>query len=426
MTFSLNFKSLNWKVIVLFVLILFYSGLMIIWSSDKIFPIYYGGDYLAFWSAGKLADEKGFSAIYNVADLQIIQVQVLESLGFPENGIGVAYSPIPAPIFSLFMIPFKYLSRINIEVGFWIWSVLNILILTIYFIIFLRAISSENTSFGKVLIPFLLLASFLVFDTLVNGQLNVLLVLSCGEFVRNAIKKKPLLSGIWLSGMLIKPQVLILIVPILFIQRYWKALFGFVSSSVIVIFSSLALSGWSGIKALLGLWTEYSAGMATNAPESMINWRMIGVYINSYLGSPYGWIIAIIGILITLVAVYFLIRRRTEFGSPEWVFVILGVMSATLAVTWHAHAHMAVVIIPLLLYAAINKWLPEKYVVAWAGITPIAWIIVLILGAAVQLVSRTTILDYQRLVLALSGFIVNLLIFGLVDKVILRKNAQRI
>ena len=41
-----------------------------------------------------------------------------------------------------------------------------------------------------------------------------------GEFIRSSLNKKPVLSGIWLAGLLLKPQLLILIVPIILLMRY--------------------------------------------------------------------------------------------------------------------------------------------------------------------------------------------------------------
>jgi len=412
---GLNFKGLNWKVILLFGITLFYASLVVIWSKEKTSPFHYGGDYLAFWSTGRLADEKGFTAIYSTADLKAIQVGVLEGLGFPKNGSEVFYTTLPAPYFSIFMLPFIFLSRLDIQSSYLLWTILNFLLIVGYLTIFLKKIS-PLVGAGRKILVLLLLVSFPVFDNLVNGQLNVLLLLCCGEFIRNAVKRRPFPAGIWLGGMLLKPQVLVLILPVLLIQRQWKVIWGFMISSLAVVGSSTLLSGIGGMVAYARLLTGWGEGNSVTAPKVMINWRMVAAHTNTYLGSPVGWIIAGVGCMLTLTVLFIVLRRRREFGSSEWVSAMLAVMAATLAVTWHAHAHMAVVIIPLLLYTSANELLPDGNVVTWAALTPAAWLGFLGVGLALQQILRVNILDFQGLIVAVSGFIANLLIMFYVFK----------
>ncbi|MEN6298709.1 MAG: glycosyltransferase family 87 protein [Anaerolineaceae bacterium] len=413
---ALKFKGMNWKAILLFGLAIFFSFLIISWTLEKDSPTHYGGDYLAFWSAGKVADQFGFSMIYNLDKLKAFQSRVFETLSSQSGSNLTLITTLPAPFFSVFMVPFKYLSRIEIEKSYWIWVGINLLILFAYLVFFLKNVFPEKKFYENAIILLLLLASFPVFDNLVNGQLNIFLVVCCGEFIRNAVKKKPWIAGLWLGGMLLKPQVLILLLPILLIQRNWKALYGFMLSSLVIVGSSTLLSGVDGMIAYARLLTGWSEGNSVTAPEAMINWRMIAVYINTIFGSPYGWVLAGVGVVLTLAAVYFLLKKRIEFGTSEWVLTMLGVMSATLAVTWHAHAHMAVVIIPLLLYAVANRTLPEKYALIWVGLTPAAWLGFVVLGAVLQQTVDVNILNYQGMVVAISGFAANLLILGFVYK----------
>ena len=122
-----------------------------------------------------------------------------------------------------------------------------------------------------------MLLSFPVIVSLTEGQVEVFLVVCMGEFIRYALNKKPLLSGIWLGGLLLKPQLLIIIIPILMIQKNWKVLMGFFASSGVIIGSSFILSGTKGMRSLIDLWIRFSAGIATSSPERMINWRMVAV-----------------------------------------------------------------------------------------------------------------------------------------------------
>jgi hypothetical protein len=242
--------------------------------------------------------------------------------------------------------------------------------------------------------------------SLTEGQGEVFLIICMGEFIRYALKKKPLASGIWLGGLLLKPQLLIIIIPILIIQRNWKVLKGFFASSAVIIGSSLILSGYNGMKSLIDLWTRFSAGIATSSPERMINWRMLALNLNSSLG----WVIAIMGIVLTILAVYFLVKNNYIYGTSHWVISMLGIFSATLAITWHSHYHMAVVLIPFLIYCSLSQMLTEKVVLFWAIVTPVILIAVTIIELVVLFLTKMKINDFRPMLFGFSGFFSNLVI----------------
>jgi len=349
--FLAKYKRLNWKLLALLTITLVYIGMIVIMVSDDKSPIHYGGDYLAFWSAGKIADEISYSEIYDLEKLKIVQVSELKLLGFLESGSENKFAPLPAPYFSFFVVPFQLLSRISVSAGYWLWNLLNLCVLLGYLNFFCRRVLlSSNTQFSTVTYLVLVIASFPVFDNFLNGQVNILMLVCLGEYVRNATLKKPLISGIWLAGLLLKPQLLIIIIPIILFTRSWKTFFWFSIASTTIIGTSFILSGVTGNISLIKLWLGYGIVIPSAAPEAMINWRMIGVYLNSLLASNYfGWIIAGIGSVITILAVLPIMRRFPISASSECVITITGVFSATLAVTWHSHHHMALVLIPLLI-----------------------------------------------------------------------------
>jgi len=135
-----NLKLGNWKNLLLFVIICFFSiylFLTFIYGSV-------GDDYLAFWSAGKIADLKGYSEIYNLTELRSVQRQVrIESGGMAKTD-DLPFSPTPVPYFSFFILPFQFLSRISVMAGYRIWTFLNLALLMGYLIFFLRRFTPES------------------------------------------------------------------------------------------------------------------------------------------------------------------------------------------------------------------------------------------------------------------------------------------
>ena len=148
---------------------------------------------------------------------------------------------------------------------------------------------------------------------------------------------------------------------------------GFFASPGIILAISLQLSGLTGMRAPINLWTNYSDGVAPIVPEIMINWRMVGVNINNLLNTSLGWVITGLGTILTILAVSFLIKHIPSYGSSEWVMKLMGVFVAALAITWHAHYHMAMVLVPFMVYALVNKLVPDKWILFWGITTPVVF-----------------------------------------------------
>lgn len=408
---SLKMGKFGWKPWVIAALASFYISIFFLVTSQSTFPDY-GVDYFAWWSAGKTADTQGYSKIYDIDLLRNVQTEELKQLGMIRDNQEIHIIPNTAPLFSFFIVPFQFLSRMSSRTGYWIWTTLNFLLLIGYLLFFLKKIQPEKESQKRdILILLLLIASYAVFSNIGLGQVQVLLVICLGEFIRNASNKRPLVSGLWLGLLLLKFQLLIIIIPVLLLKRDWESLKGFGISCLVILSASLALSGISGMISLFNLLTNRYIGTATSNPDVMINWRMIGVNFNSWFGSPLGWIVAGIGIFLTLLAIYLLIRNRISIGSPEWIMVMVGVFSATIAVSWHSHYHLEMILIPFLLFASSRNLIKERMILFWVVMTPITWLIFLI----VSLIASSSGIDisrYQGVVIGISGFIPNVILLS--------------
>ena len=402
-----NFKYENWKNLIIAAIICFYFiDFIATFGNGEI-----GSDYLGYWSVGKIADEKGYSEIYDFNILKSVQLQGRKELGFPDKINDPSFSPIIVPYFSFFVLPFQLISRIGIIYSFWTWTIINLIILIGYLVYFIRrTIPESDTEISGLKLLILMLISWPVFFNIVCGQIEVFLLICTGEFLRNAVLKKPVLSGIWLGGLLLKPQLLIIIVAIFLIMRNWKVLAGFIASSGIIVMTSLLISGFDGMKALINLWTKFSDSVPSFAPQIMINWRMIGLNLNNNFNTSFGWAFTGLGIFLTIAVVYFMVKQNPPFGSPKWVMVMLGVFSATLAITWHSHYHMAMILIPFLIYASINRKLPEGRIFFWVIATPVATFGMLVVRLLILVILKVYIEYYDGMAIGLFGFIVNLAI----------------
>lgn len=424
-TSSLNFSFVDRKVLLLIFAIIFYLSFF--------FPSFLSGDllkhmsvdYPGYWSVGKIADEQGYSKIYDPKLLDQVQKSVYLHLKEINSPVADYIGPVPVPYFSVFMIPFQFLSRFPPENTVWLWNFINLLSFAFYLIYFIRQTSTEQgiSRDNLTLVIFLLFSWAVIINTL-SGQVGAFMCICTGEFIRNAFRHKPILSGLWLGGLLIKPQTLILILPFLLLNRDWNALKGFGLSAFVILSISYGLSGLNGMRDLFNLLIRYSAGMETNAVEAMVNWRMIGLLINTYFQTNFGWVATAAGTVLTLIPIWYLSKQKTEFGSPRWVLSVFGVFLATCLVTWHSHYHMMMLLIPLFIYTVQHKLLPEKYLIWWVVITPLTIITSYLLDIYTPIV-QNFFQDNYLSVLAISGLLVNLIIlFRIAPIVVPRTGAQ--
>jgi hypothetical protein len=237
-------------------------------------------------------------------------------------------------------------------------------------------------------------------------------MICAGEFIRNSPSKKAFIAGLWLGGWLLKPQLLIIILPLLIISRSFKVLKGFMLSSLLILATSFLMVGKHGFINLKDIILGSSSGGATSASEAMTNWRMLGTHI-AYLTSQIpGDIIMIAGSLITAGVAIYVFRKK--ISDPNQLMIAsLGIFAATCAATWHAHLHMSIILIPPMLYLSIKYRLYQRLFILWV-VTPVlfqmfGYLIISLIGIED---SPTNTLNSILFIRGFPGLILNLVLFG--------------
>jgi hypothetical protein len=145
-----------------------------------------------------------------------------------------------------------------------------------------------------------------------------------GEIFRALIKSKSLKAGLWLGGWLFKPQLLILILPILLFKKRWKMLLGFFISLLFVFTISYGLIGKEGFLRLFDILVNSSQGGASSNPQGMMNWRMIGINLANYFNSNIRLGIIITGSLVTTIVTFLVFLKKSPEENPVivwWIFM---------------------------------------------------------------------------------------------------------
>jgi hypothetical protein len=223
-----------------------------------------------------------------------------------------------------------------------------------------------------------------VYQTIFYGQVNLLLVIAVGEFIRALLSKKPFLAGIWLAGLLIKPHLLILILPFLLIQRQFKALGGFTVAALGVGGASLALVGWEGLIQLKDAVLAAAVGGVSSNPMFMMNWRMLGIYLSSFMQPIVGDVFTIVLSGLTALFPLIVFRKKMTSDDPRLLTALLAVLAATTLIAPHAHTHTAVILLPLLVVLFLRGELPRKQLYFWAFFPTIVNFCLYLLGAAIK------------------------------------------
>jgi hypothetical protein len=319
----------------------------------------------------------------------------------------VPSATVVLPMFYLpvFILPFQVLALIPIVFSFWIWTLINLVALGIYVRFFIKQIPSSMSK--RILL--MILIAFPVFQNFYAGQINLLLLVAVGEFIRAVLHDKQYRAGIMLALLLLKPQSLILLLPMLLIQRNWKALVGFSTASSVLLLGSFGLIGMKGLNNFMDSWLVESLTNPTVAPENMMNWRMIASRLGAFTIPALGWTVAVIGIIGTLLVVYYLWRKQIFPDSPKYALVLFGTLAATNVLAWHSHAHMAIVLIPVLIYLYAKGFLPPRILFIWSFLPLITLLVGLLWFVFVSLLSRFTLPPtLADFLLALGLFIQNL------------------
>ncbi len=355
-----------------------------------------GMDFRAFWSAGIIASTFGYKEVYNLELMEEIQANIIH--------LSASISPFEVAPVSILPVFFPVLQLVALFppiTSFLLCTSINFFSTFFYTLFLFNSFKIPKSG----LLALMGLLSFPSFLNIYWGQINLPLMICVGEFIRNLYKKRELEVGLWLGGLILKPQLLILIGPVLFFQRKWRLLSGFLLTIILMLLASLILGKLEGMLAFVDTILKFSTGLPTNAPGNMMNWRMIGERLDMFLPTQISWVIASTGMVTTLIMVFLLWRRQVKTDTNTFIIAFTGTMTGTLAVTWHSHPAMAMILIPLLIYIFCRNQLLAPLFYSWFLGLPI---IMLILTTVIF----TSGLTKYNLVAAIPGLF--MLIFNLI------------
>ena len=410
-TKRLPFKNLSresWQnLIIIVILFLIVLSFVVLFINSEMCEIL-GVDYCAFWSGGRVMNERSIADVYNLSVLTHYQQKTYTLANISPTSIEV----FPLPYLPVFIMPFSLLSLIHLPYSYLVWTFINLIGFFLYLQFFTRKLIGRSLS---IRLGFLILLSLPMITNVREGQLNIWLGICAGEFLRAFLSGKHYAAGLWLGGWLLKPQLLVVMIPFLIVRRSFKVFLGFITAAFALVLVSLGLIGFDGFFNLANILLMSSEGNAASYTQFMMNWRMVGWHLASVTTSSIGLALSIIGSIITIGASLFFFSKPVNRNPIKTALAFLGISAATTVATWHVHIHTAIILLPPMIYLLMKNHFNKNIFLTWVILPTSAMLLSYILLILIEVGLIFTSITDSTLIRAFGGvnmLIFNLLIFG--------------
>lgn len=329
-----------------------------------------GADFIAFYAAGRVAQEYGFSRTYEPGLQQAVQEAVV---GFPlVQGQVLLYNhpPLLHPILRLLVTP-------NYVASFHRWIALLIVIYIISLVVLSKIVESSGMKPGAIrLVAISSLLFLFLYFSLLNGQDTALVFLGAAIWLYGLITGQEWLAGFGLSLTVQRPHLsLALAIPMIF--RYRKAFLAYVLGSALLVILSTLVIGLDGMRSYIDILLISTGGEWHGMnEESMVN--LLGLALRVFgpsVADPlriWGWVV--FGAAILGLTYAWTITRDMRTNLIGLTVIV------TLFTSPHLHFHdLALLLIPfyelirvgyLKDFAAIASPLAASLVMLVSNITP--------------------------------------------------------
>jgi len=316
-----------------------------------------GVDFRGYYASGQIALRYGFDAVYNQELQKEFQSALLFHCPTPPKEPPLYVAMPYLPFYVVFFLPF---TLIEFSTSYLVWVILQMSVFLVYLVCFTRAFKSRTSIFRilqwGICIPLV--------ANLYLGQINAFLVVFFCEFVLLAARRKNRIGGLLLSAILLKPHLLILLIPGLVLSQNWQVLLGFVAGSAAILGSSFLLAGSQGLTAMLQLTYQFAGSLITTA-HGMMNWRALALNLVPYIPATAAWLISTLGMIGIAWLVLRCWLRSHPNSSEEWVRLLFLTLTGTFIVSWHSHFYMLILLVPFLVYLDARQALTPQWLAAW-------------------------------------------------------------
>src|SRR5580704_18146598 len=268
-------------------------------------------DYLAIASAGRVV-HAGSSCVYCVSSLAAAQAQLL---GYMPAASATFPVPFVNPALMAWLI--QPLAVLPLQTGTDVFILLNLVAMALSATILTRRVAPR---LGSLLAACLVVTAVFSLEAgtgILLGQSDGLMLLSATLAIEALDRRRPVLAGVLLVPLLLKPQLVWLVPPVLIVAGQWRMLFALAAGAVVVLLGSIAVAGPSHLLDAFGLVT------APTYAHLDLQSNSIPTLIARPLGSnPAAWVAAV---TLAIVAVAAMVVMRDVLRRNAIPAVAIGI-----------------------------------------------------------------------------------------------------
>ena len=214
-------------------------------------------DFVNFYAMGRILNNYPAEQLYNYE----LQTQVRTAIHPLRSG---QYGPLPHP--PMVALLFRPLALLSYTHAYVLWLMIT---LSLY-LAGLWIATHGLDGFLRSLVICLSLAFYpFIIETLLNGQLTAIIFFTLTLAFRFEERGQPMATGLALSVLLVKPTLLLWFLPMLFLTRRYRILFGFAAGAATLFLVTSAVQGlgvWTGYFPMLWSFTKTTSGATSILP----------------------------------------------------------------------------------------------------------------------------------------------------------------
>ncbi len=311
------------------------------------------GDFRAYWSAAHLLAQSE-----NFADAEQLLWVEQQQTEWQEDFAVISWNP---PWLLALLLPY---TAVSFERATWLWLLTNIAIVFTGSVLVWKTLSVQDSSQRwSHLAPFVGLLFLPTMITLLMGQVNTLVFLGLAAFLFFANRDQLFIAGLFLVLTLVKPHLVYLTLPVIFLHMLWTRRDYRVLTGLIVAIVTLTTVVFVLRPSFL---TDYTQAVSQG---NLLAWET--PTLGGVLAFSFGWQWAkLMGIIILPLTIWLWWRYRDKFELSIWVqgTVLISVITAPFG--WGYD--VIVLLLPLL---QIVIWITEG---RYSRLEAFGWAILLI------------------------------------------------
>jgi hypothetical protein len=308
-----------------------------------------GADFIGFYTAARIAQNKGAGQIYIPENQQKIEQQLVGFELVPGQVLLFNHMPYLVPLLCLIV-------NENYVTSFMRWTVIILFVTFIDTSVFLIVL--KRLGFDRRYLLVLAAGTFLfypMFTGLMNGQDTVFLLLGGAIWLWGSLYERDIFAGLGLGLLTIRPQLaLILALPFLFRRR--RVLYGFLLGAAALGTFVLLFLGLDGTRNFLHILTISARGDWYGLhPEAMPT--LTGLLHRMFPGLAGGWvqIVGLAGYFLAIAAMCILWHKSKQIGYMQ---IGLAVIVSVFFIPYLHYHDLTLLLVPI--YCLIQIASPAK------------------------------------------------------------------